>query len=163
MKKALFLAFLLFAALASAKDYSIPSAASTNAIQVDGSVLVTEQITFAFSGSYSFAYREFDFSRGGQMSGFSVSEGATAYREECSKASGTYCWSGDKVTWYYSADGGQRTFTLAYRLKGAVKAYGDVAEFYWKVWGQGWDKPVGRLTAKVSLPKPVANESVRAW
>jgi uncharacterized membrane protein len=152
--KKTFLALLFLCALAAAKSYSIPLVEVTNEVQGDGSVRVTEEITFDFRGPYSYAFREFDFSRGGELSDFTVTEGGAPLH---------YDWSGDKVIWHYSAQDEQRTFTLSYTLTEAVKAYDDVAEFYWRVWGDGWDRRVGRLTARVVLPTELPEQEVLAW
>src|SRR5687768_6283387 len=51
-------AVLAFAPSASAKSYTLPNAHVDVRVQRDGSVLVSEQITFAFDGSFEGAWRD---------------------------------------------------------------------------------------------------------
>ncbi|PIT85093.1 hypothetical protein COU36_05270, partial [Candidatus Micrarchaeota archaeon CG10_big_fil_rev_8_21_14_0_10_59_7] len=133
-------------------------------MQPDGSVLVSEKISFNFRGSYTFAYRDFDFSRGGGVEGLAVYEGAAAYSAACNKQPSTFCYDGNMVTWYYRANDESRTFEVRYTLRDAVKAYDDVAELYWKVWGDEWAVGVSYMTINVSLPKSLSNQSeLRVW
>ncbi|PIT85544.1 hypothetical protein COU36_02695, partial [Candidatus Micrarchaeota archaeon CG10_big_fil_rev_8_21_14_0_10_59_7] len=163
MRKLALLLVVLVAALACAKSYSIPDASLSYAVQPDGSVLVSEKISFDFRGSYTFAYRDFDFSKGGRVENLVVYEGAAPYSPSCNKQPSTFCYEGSRVTWYYRANDEARAFEIRYALKGAVKAYDDVAELYWKVWGS-LGVGVGIMNVDVSLPKPLSNSSeLRVW
>jgi len=46
----------------------------------------------------------------------------------------------------------------------AVKAYDDVGEFYWKVWGEGWEHRLGELYGEIELPSEVQDaKDVYSW
>jgi len=72
--------------------------------------------------------------------------------------------SDTRVKWYYNAENEKKTFLINYKLSNAVKAYDDVGEFYWKVWGEGWDHGLGELYGKIELPGEVENaKDVYSW
>ena len=45
---------------------------------------------------------------------------------------------GLRIVWHYAQSGGERTFTLRYRLRGVVTAYDDAVEVAPQVWGDQW-------------------------
>ena len=45
---------------------------------------------------------------------------------------------GLRIVWHYQQDGGQRTYTLRYRLRGVVIAHDDAVEVAPQVWGNQW-------------------------
>ena len=56
---------------------------------------------------------------------------------------------GLRIVWHYVQDGGERTFTLRYRLRGVVTAYDDAVEVAPQVWGNQWKSGLGHLDASV--------------
>jgi uncharacterized membrane protein len=48
-------------------------------------------------------------------------------------------------------------------MRGVVHRYPDVAEFYYKFVGEGWDRPVGRVDVEVRFPELGNASEVRAW
>ena len=45
-----------------------------------------------------------------------------------------------------------------------MKAYDDVGEFYWKVWGEGWEHRLGELYGEIELPSEVQDaKDVYSW
>ena len=84
MMLALIFAVLLagaFAAPAEAQDksFSLPRAYVVASVQPDGSVLVTEEITYLFTGSFEGGYREILLKDGMSVTDVSVSEYGKAY------------------------------------------------------------------------------------
>ena len=67
------------AAPAGAKSYTLPAADVVVRVQRDGSLLVEETIAFAFSGSFSGAFRELPLRPGETLDRVGVSEGGNAY------------------------------------------------------------------------------------
>src|SRR4029077_19701328 len=60
-----------------------------------------------------------------------------------------YLPQGLRIVWHYRQDGGQRTFTLRYRLRGVVVAHHDAVEVAPQVWGSQWKSDLPVLTANV--------------
>src|SRR5215210_4506275 len=153
-----------FTAPAEAQDksFSLPRADVVADVQPDGSVLVTEDITYLFSGSFEGGYREIPLKDGMSVSDVSVSEGGREYAPGASAelgssgAPGTYGTAdlGDayRIVWHYRASYEERTFTLRYRLNGLAVAHDDVVDVYWQVWGDEWGEPLGSLEATLVLP-----------
>ena len=60
----------------------------------------------------------------------------------------------------------QRTFVVSYRVAARehVRAYDDVIDVYWKVWGDQWDFSLDHLTADLKNPRlDPANPLYRVW
>ncbi|MBM3696677.1 MAG: DUF2207 domain-containing protein, partial [Actinobacteria bacterium] len=161
---ALCLAGLLAAAPpAWAKEYSLPAADVEVVVEADGSLRVTEQITYSFSGSFSGGYREIPLRPGMSIDDIAVSEEAgRPYSPGAPTALGSSGRAGTfgvenlggrmRVVWHYRAADERRTFTLTYRMLGLTVAYDDVADVYLKVWGDEWKVGLSHLTARVVLP-----------
>ena len=141
-------------------------------IAPDGSLLVREDITFSYAGSFSGAYRDIPVRDGRDARPRAVSEGGRALparrqhrarelrppghlrrREERrpgARSSGT---TGDRTS--------SRTFTIAYRFRGLAVAYDDVVDVNLKVWGDRLARAVYDLRAEMVLPRPVALTGTR--
>jgi uncharacterized membrane protein len=156
---------------AAQKSYTLPRARIEIAIERNGAVKVTENITYSFSGDFSGGYREIPLRVGESISNVSVSEGGRAYAPGApteigsSGAPNSFGWTpipdGVRIVWHYSAAWEQRTFTVNYTLHNFVTAYRDVADFNMKVWGDQWTVPVDLLEAELRLPG--RSRDVRVW
>ena len=71
---------LLVPGAAQAKSYSLPKAVVHVEIAPDGSLLVREDITFSYAGSFSGAYRDIPVRKGERIDLVQVSEGDRRYR-----------------------------------------------------------------------------------
>jgi uncharacterized membrane protein len=178
MMLALIFAVLLagaFAAPAEAQDksFSLPRAYVVASVQPDGSVLVTEEITYLFTGSFEGGYREILLKDGMSVTDVSVSEYGKAYSPGASAelgssgAPGTYGTAnlGDayRIVWHYRASYEERTFTIRYRLEGLAVAHDDVVDVYWQAWGDEWEEPLGSLEATMVLPGDAGKGDVKVF
>jgi uncharacterized membrane protein len=164
-----------FAAPAEAQDksFSLPRAEVVASVQPDGSVLVTENITYDFIGSFEGGYREIPLEDGMSVTDVSVSEAGRAYAPGASAelgssgAPGTYGTAnlGDayRIVWHYRASYEERTFTLRYRLQGLAVAHDDVVDVYWQAWGDEWQEPLGSLEATMALPGGAGQGEVKVF
>ncbi len=156
------ISLLLLCAVASAKSYSLEKAEVYYKIMPDGLVEATEKITFDFSGDFSFAYR--DFPKGNWQVVSPVVYDITNGKKEALRAELSDLGSDMRVKWFYSASNETRAFAIEYELHNAVDAYDDIAEFNWKVWGSGWEEPLGELYGEIELPAAVGSpEEVYSW
>jgi uncharacterized membrane protein len=164
-----------FAAPAEAQDksFSLPRAQVVADVQPDGSVLVTEQITYDFIGSFEGGYREIPLKDGMSVTDVSVSEVGRAYAPGASAelgssgAPGTYGTAdlgyAYRIVWHYRASYEERTFTVRYRLNGLAVAHDDVVDVYWQVWGDEWQEPLGSLEATMALPGDASKGEVKVF
>ena len=160
-------------ALAGAKSFTLPRADVVVQIARDGALLVDENITFRFDGSFTGGFREVPLRRGESLDQVLVAEGDVHYRAGASAEIGSTgpprtfgvarTDEGVRIVWHYRAVSEQRTFRVHYRLRGLAVAYDDVIDVNLKVWGEEGDEPLGRLTAAVVLPGSAAGPSFRAW
>jgi uncharacterized membrane protein len=155
------------------KSFSLPRADVVASVQPDGSVLVTENITYDFIGSFEGGYREIPLEDGMSVTDVSVSEAGRAYAPGASAelgssgAPGTYGTAnlGDtyRIVWHYRAAYEERTFTVRYRLNGLAVAHDDVVDVYWQVWGDEWEEPLGSLEATMILPAGAGKGEVKVF
>ncbi|MCX6798991.1 MAG: DUF2207 domain-containing protein, partial [Candidatus Diapherotrites archaeon] len=162
---ALLLLLLLLAGAATnaaAKSYSLQKSDVRYTISTDGLVEAEEKITFNFSGDFSFAYR--DIPKGAwSINNVSVSD-ITSGTPQPLQFELIDNGTDTRMRWYYSAHNETKTFSLRYTLSNAVTAYNDVAEFYWKVWGSGWEVPLNELYGEIELPEAVNDaKEVYSW
>ncbi|MEO8065572.1 MAG: DUF2207 domain-containing protein [Candidatus Doudnabacteria bacterium] len=57
---------------------------------------------------------------------------------------------------------GEYDYTISYKTDRQLGFFGDHDELYWNVTGNGWVFPIDKVTAKVTLPKPVPKEQITA-
>ena len=162
---------LLVPGAAQAKSYSLPKAVVHVEIASDGSLLVREDITFSYSGSFSGAYRDIPVRGGERVDLVRVSEGGEAYRPGGNTVLGSFDLPGEygvdentqrvRVVWHYRALNEQRTFTIRYRFRGLAVAYDDVVDVNLQVWGDEWPVAVSDLRAEMELPRPIGLTGTR--
>ena len=153
------------------KSYTISQAAVNVTVARTGEVLMREDLTFSFDGFFTGAYRDIPLAQDVSASDVEVSEGGTAYSPGgdttlgSSDAPGKFgavrLPQGLRIVWHYQQDGGQRTFTLRYRLRGVVIAHDDAVEVAPQVWGNQWKFGLRLLTANVRAAG--ALPGTRAW
>ena len=68
---------------------------------------------------------------------------------------------GLRIVWHYVQDGGQRTYTLRYRLRGVVIAHDDAVEVAPQVWGNQWKNELHTLFANMHAAGDV--RGTHAW
>ncbi|MEX0699912.1 MAG: DUF2207 domain-containing protein, partial [Acidimicrobiia bacterium] len=142
-------------------------------VEPDGSVVVTENLTYSFDGSFSGAYREIPLRAGESITDVTVSEAGEPYGHGgctdlgCSSAPSTFgvadLGGRVRVVWHYRSFGETRTFTLRYTMLGLAKAADDVVDVYLQVWGDEWKEPLDQLTASMTLPGPAVPGDALVW
>ena len=161
------LCFLGSVTTAGAKSYEVRRMAIQAGVEPDGRVLVEEALTYAFDGSFRFAYRDIPLRRGDSADDIRVEESGRPYTQADSEEPGTFKVArrsgGVRVTWYYRARNEARTFELAYTMKGAVLRYPDTAVMYQQFVGDGWDRPIGEVAVTVRFPEGVMAGEIQAW
>lgn len=167
------------------KHYDIDRADVDIELQEDGSLIVTEALTFDFSGDFSGAYREFPLNSDARVTGVAVSERGRKYEPGASTGLGTFGFPETfgfeelpggadetfstegrrgrnfRVVWHYRASDEQRTFVISYRVVNATDVRDDVVDVTWTVWGDQWDFFLDDLEATVSAASGAAPQA--AW
>lgn len=158
---------------ALAKSYHIAEADVTIVVEPDGSLLVTERLTFDFDGSFSGAYRDILLSGDETFELVSVGDELVTYDSGgcawlgCSSPPGTYGLDEQaglaRVVWHHSSNDELRTFELVYRMSRVVTVYDDVADLQYKVWGEQWEVGADLVEAEVILPDGATEGEVRVY
>ena len=151
----------------SSKRYSIDNIKIDATIAVDGSLLISEDRSYTFRGSFSWADYRLPLKKLGKVTDFSLSEDNLNYEPMPGKNPGTYQirQTSDEfyVKWHYQAQNESRTFRLQYRVEDAVNVYQDIAEFYYKFVGKDTEANIGHVDVVITLPQPADTSQVRAW
>jgi uncharacterized membrane protein YgcG len=168
---ALVVALAMPAAAQADKSFTLPRAVVSVTLARSGEVLVREDLTFSYSGSFTGAYRDIPLATDVQAGAIQVSEAGRAYSPGGNTALGSSDAAGRfgavrlpqglRIVWHYVQDGGERTFTLRYRLRGVVTAYDDAVEVAPQVWGNQWQSGLGHLAASVHAAGPLPG--TRGW
>ena len=146
----IFLIILLSSQPAFAKSYSYDYINMSLDFAPDGSVIVTQERAYDFSGSFTYAY--LDVLKQGAKD---VQFLAIRDLDQNIQLPIQYDLGSDtnhvQATWHYSANNEVRRFEIKYKITGAVKRYEDVAQFYWKV-VEDEHEPISKLNVTVNLP-----------
>ena len=157
MKWRFYIALLIVTAILAtstvhAKDFRIDGAQVTYLIQEDGTVFVSERIDYNLYGCEHNRFRELYLEKPSELEmwnasgecigakcSFRIDEpkvSASGWREPVLEIEGGGC--------------GKITAVFRYNVK-AVKIYNDTAQFFYKVWGDRWEKPANVKTT-ILLP-----------
>jgi uncharacterized membrane protein len=163
------------------KHFRIENADVRVEVQPDASLHVTEQLEFHFTGDFSGAYRDIPLAAGVSAQNVSVAEDGEAYRPGGNTVLGSYDLPGTfgaeqlrlsgedggptggfRVVWHYQALDETRTFQIDYDVEGAARAYSDVVDVPWAVWGAQWEFWLDELDAEIVLADGT-EEPLEAW
>ena len=147
---------------ALAKSFWMTAADVDVVVNDDGSLSITERLTYDFDGDFSGAYRDIPLRPGEAITGVSVSDESVTYEPGgctelgCSSPPGNYGVEeqGDlvRIVWHHSSLNEQRTFQISYVMTGVTVAYDDVVDVNLQVWGDQWAVGLNSLEARMDLP-----------
>ncbi|MFW5981958.1 MAG: DUF2207 domain-containing protein [Halanaerobiaceae bacterium] len=154
-----------------ARDYHFPLLEIDLYLQEDGSIRVIENRSIQFQGKFTGFYQEIITDGEFKIDNIVVKENGIPYERNHSNTpgpEGTYFIEENNervlIDWSYSAENEVRTFTLEYDLYDTILVHEDIAEFYYKFIGDGWDKPTEEVFIKLHLPGEVESiDDIRAW
>jgi hypothetical protein len=153
-----------------AKSSAVTELLTDATVHPDGSMDVTEKITYVFTGGpFNFGVRSFAAQSASQISGFTATDQAGSALETIppsQSVSGQWEWRLGGIS------DTTETYTLAYRVTDAVHGAGPTAELYWQFLGSDHDG-LDHVHVTIHLPAsfPVATAStpatdttvLRAW
>ena len=150
-----------------AKSYEIPTIKVEVSINADGTVRITEHLTYEFDGSFSWA--EYRLPRQGfsALKDIRISENGQAYLNKNTEEPGTFSVAQSdesiKLKWYYTAEDEKRTFTISYTLENALTVAPKWSQFFWNFLSESRDKATQQLDISIKLPKSVSSDSLHGW
>jgi hypothetical protein len=155
-----FLAALLLALPATARELTIQHFEETVTVNTDGTIEVTEIIEAHFTGSWHGLYRtipvEYDTPQHLNYSlllePLSVTDDNGLPLKYEQKRDGRYL---KFKIWIPGAEDSAKTVLLHYRILNAIRFAEDHDELYWNVTGDEWDVPIHSVSAKFELPADV--------
>ena len=173
-------ALLAAPATAMAADYTIPSVDIKATVQPDGSLTVEERRTFEFTDDVNGVYWDIPLAENQQDAQSGVQVTGVEFPERTFRQvpaadpgnDGVYTVEDRsdtvRVKVFAPQEGGsEKTVTLRYTLAGAVMAWSDTAELYWKFVGPGWEEDSNNVGLTVAFGgqagAPAREGDVRAW
>ncbi len=150
---------------AHAQERSLSLAAFDAAIRIDadGAIEVTETLRPRFTGSWNGIFRNLSLEHRTaanrrvplRVELISITdEAGNELRFDTEKSS----WSRRWQIWVPGAENATRTVVIRYRITNALRFFeadseaGALDELYWNVTGNGWDIPIERASATITLP-----------
>jgi uncharacterized membrane protein len=137
---------------ASAKSFGIESVVTDAVLQPDGSMTVSEAVTYDFDGTYNHITRSF---ASGTIVDLRATEGERPLGLEQTGSIGLP-WQ-----WGIPNTSGRHTYTFTYRVLDAVRAGSDVAELNWQFIGTDTSVTIDRVSITIEVPGD--GTGVRAW
>ena len=171
-------AILAIPGAASAKSADVTDADVSLRLARDASLLVNERLTFDYEGDYHASYRDIPLSPNEAIdtNSISVREGNRSYQRGgcttfgCTDQTGRFGVTSTpdavRIVWHHNASNERRTFNISYRVAAPdhVRAFDDVIDVYWQVWGDQWDFSLDHLTANLKDPAlDPSNPLYRVW
>ena len=149
--------FFLISIVSFAANYRIEKLDIEANLQKDGSMVVSEAITYDID-EINGVYFDIDAKGFGELEDLQVFEdepNTSSFKEvdasnyEVSVSDELY-----RIKIYSKNQNNIRTFKFVYKLPEAIKVYDDVAQFNRKMVGQEWQQGIKYITAKVIVPVP---------
>jgi len=153
----LFVALIWLPTSLSARELRIEKFDEQVTVSANGTVDVTENITFRFIGHWNGVYREipveYTTPQGMNYSLFLNVKRITDSNGEKLKYESSRVRHYRKLKIYIpGAEDTTKTIAIEYTVLDAVRFFDDHDEFYWNVTGDEWDMPIANATANITLP-----------
>ncbi len=156
------------------KRWAIKSVEITAQVDSAGYMAIEEKRTYQFWGRFSYAFYDLSLSGLLDVDQVQMLEDGEAYQLSAEKTPGTFNFKRESnkisIRWQFREPGGRaadsgiiREFTLRFRVLGAVRVHGDVAELYYKFVGTGWDRTSEKVRVTIQLPKIAGTDDMRVW
>lgn len=143
----LFLIVLVFLKAGIAKSYSLENADITVVVNNDGSLSITEKISYGFRGCFSEVYRDIPLLEGESIRDFMMkSKTPSVFKPEITsnKVSGT-------LTFPNKICDTREEIIISYVFLNVTKVYNDIFELHLKLWGPYWIE-LKNLNAEINFP-----------
>ncbi|HKJ68175.1 MAG TPA: DUF2207 domain-containing protein [bacterium] len=163
----LLLLLLGFSAILLAKDYQIQQVDIQADIRPDGTIQFTEERTYTFRGEYYWANYTLGRDEFDGISQITVREGGREYTRSETRQPYTYETTANaselNIKWYFQAADESRTFTLSYRIRGALTSGLRWTEFFWTFISDRWKEETENAGIRITLPDSVDPDSIYLW
>ena len=164
----------LAAGPAAAKEFSITDIAIEATVRPNGDVVVHEERTVDFVGTFHYVYWDYltKGSEGIEVTGAGgpsgpYTRGPDSLVGSIMNVPDTYAvqdnGSSVRVQLDFELSDIDARFYVDYRALGAAKRWQDIAELYWQFIGDQTGVPADHAVITVHLPKGVTKQDVRAW
>ena len=148
--------FFLISIVSFAANYRIEKLDIEANLQKDGSMVVSEAITYDID-EINGVYFDIDAKGFGELQYIQVFEDdSTGGFKEVDTSNYEVSVNDElyRIKLYSKNHNNRRTFKFVYKLPEAIKVYDDVAQFNRKMVGQEWQQGIKHITAKVIVPVP---------
>jgi uncharacterized membrane protein YgcG len=149
--------FLFLVSTASARELRIEKFDAQITVLPNGTIDVTENITFRFIGHWNGIYREipveYNTPQGMNYSLFLDVKGVTDSSGQSLKYESSRERHYRKLKIYVpNAESTTKTIVIEYSVSDALRFFEDHDEFYWNITGDEWEVPIASASANITLP-----------
>jgi len=163
------LVFLLFCTLATHVIHAeeIRSFEASIEVHSSGKVTITETIDYLFTSQKRGIYRDIPYlikNADGKEFQMNirplkvVDELGSAYRYTTSDENNQLRIKIGDPDLYVA---GEKQYRITYEVEGGLRYFSDHDELYWNVTGNGWQVPIQKATASITLPTTISPETVK--
>lgn len=150
-----------------AKEYAIPELRIEVQINEDGSIKITEHLTYVFDGSYSWANYTIPKSRFSGLEDIRVTEGEESFINLNTEEAGSFLVEESSeafnIKWFFDAEDEERTFSVSYTITGALTIGPEWSQFFWNYAASGRERSTETITIMVQLPEMVSTSDLHSW
>lgn len=147
---------IIFSNISYAEDrsYSIPSTNIDLYLQENGNLHVKETIHYSFSGTYNGVYRDIPLKSNEKIENIQIHVNKAYYTSKIISTDGE-----KSITLYLYSDPAKTIpisnkdvdVIIEYDFLHVITFYDDVAVLHYKLWGEKWEIPAGRVNANIHL------------
>lgn len=146
---------LLAASPVQSRDYSVDGATTNVEIAPEGLVHVTESISYSFEGQYNEVFRQIQQNGNEYITDIEI----RCEPVPCKGRTDIKYWGWELVGELPKPTPEKITLHLSYKYVKGLKVHDDVSELHFKLWGEEWEKPLGRMEAAIRLPEGAGADS----
>lgn len=163
----LILLLSFYPSFSEAKEYEIPTIKVEVTVNPDGTIRITEHLTYVFDGSYSWANYELAKTASSFIRDIRVTESNNDFINLNTEETGTFLVEESdnsyNIKWFYSAEDEKRTFSVSYTLEGAITIGPEWSEFFWNYASDNRNKSTDNYSIVIQLPETVEKSDLHSW
>jgi uncharacterized membrane protein len=147
-------------------------------INKSGDIHIHDEITYSFDGIFNGVTREIDLKEADKLIIHEISSidsrgVKTVYKKDNGSYESNSGNTGDyrikqsdkklEIKVFEPSVSELKKFIYEYTIYNTVTVYNDIAEFYWKMIGSGWDCSISNIEILIDIPEGAAKEDLRVW
>ena len=155
-----------------ARSISISNHDIRGTINTDGTIDISEYITFDFSGQYNGVFHNVSYEKASKISDFEVykinSDGSSSILlKNFSGNPNTYEYTEEnsiaKIKLYSPSQNTKKTFLFKYKIHDVIKKYNDISELYWQFISSDNETPNTDVAITLNIPDGASKDELKIF